>query len=149
VSSKSAETTTLSLDRNTALEFIRHHGLAVVATGAPDGAPEAALVNIAVTDDLELIFYSLEETRKCARLRENPRIAVVIGWDSNRTLQYEGLADEPQNEELERLKSVYAAARPNASFQMAWPGLVYFRIKPKWLRLSDYGRPWSVKELVV
>jgi pyridoxine/pyridoxamine 5'-phosphate oxidase len=139
----------MSLDRQVALEFIRRHGLGVVATVSPGGAPESALVNLAVSDDLELIFYTLGETRKCTNLRSNPRTAVVIGWESDRTLQYEGVADEPLDEELEHLKEVYAAARPNASLQMAWPGLVYFRVRPKWLRLSDYGRPWSVHELTL
>jgi pyridoxine/pyridoxamine 5'-phosphate oxidase len=139
----------LSLNRQIALDFIRSHGLAVVATVSPDRGPEAALINIAATDDLELVFYALEQTRKCTYLRKNPRIAAVIGWDSNRTLQYEGIADEPQGDELERMKAVYAAARPNAAFQMAWPGLVYIRVKPRWLRLSDYGHPWSVEELTL
>lgn len=135
------------MEKRTALEFMRSHGLGVASTVSPDGAPEAALINIAVTDDLELVFYALQTTRKCANLRRNPRIAVVIGWDNETTLQYEGVADEPRDEELERLKRVYRAARPDAGLQMAWPGLTYFRVRPKWLRFSNYGRQWSVREM--
>lgn len=130
------------------LEFIRAHGLGVVSTTSATGAPEAALVNIAVTEDLELIFYALQSTRKCANLRRDPRVAVVIGWDDEKTLQYEGAADEPRDEELARLKKIYAAARPDAEFQMAWPGVTYFRVRPSWIRLSNYGSPWSVEESV-
>lgn len=135
------------MQKRAALEFIRAHGLAVVSTVSRDGAPEAALVNIAVSDDLELVFYALQTTRKCANLRRNPRVAAVVGWENETTLQYEGIADEPRDEELERAKRVYRAARPDAGPQMAWPGLTYFRVRPKWLRLSNYGRQWSVQEM--
>lgn len=137
----------MPLEKSVAIAFIRAHELGVVSTVSVKGTPEAALVNLAVTDELELVFYSLQDNRKCANLRDNPHIAVVIGWDSNRTLQYEGVVDEPRDEALEALKEVYAAARPNAAVQMGWPGLTYFRVKPKWLRLSDYGKLWSVEEL--
>jgi pyridoxine/pyridoxamine 5'-phosphate oxidase len=130
------------------LEFIRAHRLGVVSTTSATGAPESALVNIAVTEDLELIFYALQDTRKCANLRRDPRVAVVIGWEDEKTLQYEGTADEPQNEELARLKKIYGASRPDAQFQMAWPGVTYFRVRPSWIRLSNYGSPWSVEESV-
>jgi len=112
-----------------------------------DGAPEAALVNIAVTDDLKLVFYALQMTRKCANLRRNPRIAAVIGWDNETSLQYGGVADEPRDEELDRIKWVYRAARPNAGIQLVWPGLTYFRFRPKWVRFSYYGSKWSVEEM--
>jgi hypothetical protein len=93
------------------------------------------------------VFYTLQETRKCKNLRRDRRIAAVIGWDGEQTLQYEGLADEPYGTELDRLKDVYAAARPDARAQMAWPGLTYFRVRPKWIRISNYGHPWSVDEV--
>jgi len=38
------------------VKFVRQHGLAVVATRGPDGAPEAALVGVAATDELEIVF---------------------------------------------------------------------------------------------
>ncbi len=112
----------MAADRQTLLAFIRAHGLAVVSTVSAGGAPEAALVNIAVTDDLELVFYTLQTTRKCANLRRDPRIAVVIGWDDETTLQCDGTADEPRDEDLERLKQAYRAARPDAAFQMTCRG---------------------------
>jgi hypothetical protein len=96
---------------------------------------------------LELIFYALQDTRKCVNLRRDPRIAAVIGWKDDTTLQYEGIADEPVDPELEAYKQIYAASRPGAAAQMLWPGLTFFRVRPGWLRLSDYGRPWSVEEL--
>jgi hypothetical protein len=51
------------------LSFLRHHRIAVEATVGADGAPQAAVVAIAVTDGLELIFDTLEGTQKYANLR--------------------------------------------------------------------------------
>jgi hypothetical protein len=137
----------MTIDRNEILDFIRTRSLAVVSTTSEKLAPEAALVNIAVTDKLELIFYSLQTNRKCINLRRNPRIAAVIGWDGDLTMQYEGIADEPEGAELDQLKSVYAASHSDTEFAMSWPGLTYFRVRPTWIRLSNYGAKWSVEEI--
>jgi len=48
---------------------------------------------------------------------------------------------------LTRLKKIYRASRQNVEFQMEWPGLTYFRVRPSWIRLSNYGSPWSVEEM--
>ena len=137
----------MPLDRKSLVEFIRRHSVGVVSTVCENGAPEAALVYFAVTDELELVFYALQDTRKCVNLRRDPRVAAVIGWDNKKSLQYEGVADEPLEPDLSRIKRVYAKARPDAGIQLEWPGLTYFRVKPKWVRMSDYGQPWSVEEM--
>jgi pyridoxine/pyridoxamine 5'-phosphate oxidase len=137
----------MAIEKRELLDFMRAHPLGVVSTTSKSGAPEAALVNIVSTDELELIFYTIQTNRKCINLRRDPRIAVVIGWDSEMTMQYEGVADEPQYEELDRLKRIYGASRPNAEFKMSWPGLTYFRVRPKWIRLSNYGQNWSLEEM--
>ena len=69
------------------------------------------------------------------------------GWDGDQTLQFEGIADEPEQNELERLKIIYREMCPNAARRDGWPSLTYFRIRPKWVRFSNYERPWSVQEL--
>jgi hypothetical protein len=137
----------MKIDKQTVLQFVRAHGLGVVSTVSAKGAPQAALVNIAVTDDLELIFYTLQTNRKCVNLRRDPRIAVVIGWENETTLQYEGTADEPGGEELARLKRIYGDQQVRGELQMSWPGLTYFRVRPKWMRLSNYGARWSTDEM--
>jgi len=137
----------MSLDKSMLCTFVRARGLGVVSTVSPQGAPEAALVNLAVSDELELVFYALETTRKAANLRREPRLAAVIGWDGPETLQYEGIADEPREPELDALKQLYAQARPDAALQMAWPGLTWFRVRPAWIRFSNYGKGWSVEEM--
>ena len=86
--------------------------VAVVSTVSPSGAPEAALVGFAASDELELVFDTLSTTRKVANLRANPRVAIVIGgWGEHEiTAQLEGLADEHVDD---RLREVYYAAYPD------------------------------------
>lgn len=88
------------------LEFLRKHRLGVLSSVSSSGEPEAAVVGIAVTDRLELVFDTLDTTRKVSNLRRRPKIAFVIGWDAEITVQLEGVADEPKGAELDRLKQV-------------------------------------------
>jgi hypothetical protein len=124
------------------LRFLREHRLAVQATSSPESAPQAAVVGFAVTDAFELVFDTLATTRKAVNLRRNQRMAFVIGGldaGDERTVQYEGVADEPKSAELERLKSVYYTAFPDGPTRTSWPGLIYVRVRPTWIRFSDYS----------
>jgi general stress protein 26 len=124
------------------LTFLRGHKLAVQASVAAGGAPQAAVVGYAVTDLFELVFDTLGSSRKGQNLRRNNRIALVIGGlidGEERTVQYEGVSDEPSGEELERLKRVYYAAWPDGPSRLSWPGLTYIRVKPAWIRYSDFN----------
>jgi hypothetical protein len=124
------------------LEFIRRHRLAVQASVSPASAPQAAVVGYAVTDLFEIVFDTLDSSRKGQNLRRNNRIAFVIGGlveGEERTVQYEGIADEPSGEELDRLKQVYYAAWPDGPSRLSWPGLTYVRVRPTWIRYSDFN----------
>ena len=59
-------------------------------------------------------------------------------WENERTVQLDGLADEPTGAELDRLREVYFAAYPDGRERLAWPGLTHFRIVPTWGRFSDF-----------
>jgi hypothetical protein len=120
--------------------FITQHRYAVEASTAASGAPQAAVVGVVVTDALELFFDTLGTTRKAQNLRRDPRIAFVIGWD-DRTVQYEGVADEPTGAELAHLKQLYLAKFPDGREREAWPHISYFRARPTWVRYSDFRGP--------
>jgi uncharacterized pyridoxamine 5'-phosphate oxidase family protein len=126
--------------------FMQSHRLAVLATADRHGRPEAALVDVAVTDGLEIIFETTSETRKIRNLQENPRISFVIGWADNQTLQYDGVVDQPGAGELERIVRYYLSVFPEKLSHRAWPGNFYFRARPLWIRYSDYHSPRSVEE---
>jgi hypothetical protein len=126
------------------LTFVRRSKLAVVSTTSSAGAPQAAVVGIAVTDALEIVFDTLETSRKAVNLRRDARIALVIGWDEEQTVQCEGIADEPAGAELERIKAVYIATFPDGVARQSWPGLTYFRVRLGWARYSDFRTPDSM-----
>ena len=67
--------------------FIQKHKLGVLATVSSLHMPEAAVVGIAVTTDLELVFDTIGNSRKSQNLRLNPKLAFVVGWDDEITVQ--------------------------------------------------------------
>jgi len=130
------------------LQYINKHGGGIIATQAPSGNPQAAFVAFAVTERLELIFDTVKSSRKWNNLQRANNVAVVIGgWDgSETTLQYEGIADEPAGQELERIQSAYFATFPEGKDRLRWEGITYVRIKPVWIRYSDFNTPGFITE---
>jgi hypothetical protein len=131
------------------LGFLRSHKLAVVASVSASGAPQAAVVGIVVSDDFELFFDTLSTSRKYHNLAVDPRVACVIGWDLDRarTVQLEGIADEPDGAELGRLLRLYLQAFPDGEERRNWPNIAYLRIRPHFIRFSDFsgGNPSIVE----
>jgi len=124
------------------LAVMRGNRYAIEATVTPTGAPQAAVIGVAVTDAFEIVFDTLGGSRKAQNLRVNRRVALVLGDSYNgdeRTIQYEGLADEPTGAERERLKEAYFAVFPDGRDRQNWPGMTYFRVTPVWIRFSDYN----------
>ena len=134
------------MTRSGLLQFLRKHRLGVLSTVSPSGEPEAAVVGIAFTDDLEVIFDTLDTTRKVSNLRSSPKIAFVIGWDQEITAQLEGIADEPKGAELERLKEAYFLVYPDGRERQRWNGITYFRVRPHWARYSDFNPGGNIVE---
>ena len=119
--------------------FLKGQRLGVMASVSARGTSQSALVGIAVTDSLEVVFDTLDTTRKCVNLRKNPNVSLVIGWEADEvSVQYEGIADEPKGGELHRLKERYFAVYPDGVERQHWKGLTYFRAKPLWARYSNY-----------
>jgi len=129
------------------LAFLRRHRYAVQATTAPNGSPQAAVVGIATSDALELVFDTLGTTRKAQNLRRDPRIALVVGWDEEQTVQVEGVADEPTGNELQRLKQVYFAAFPDGPARESWDDITYVRVRLRWARYSDFRAGGGVTDV--
>lgn len=131
------------MTRDQLKEFMISHSLAVQTSVSATGVPQAAVVGIVVTEDLRIVFDTLESTRKVQNLRQNPKIGFVIGGLTNgdeRTVQYEGVASEPQGSELECLKEIYFARFPDGRARQARPGLIYVCARPRWIRYSDYNQ---------
>ena len=133
------------------LTFMRGHSLAVQASVSASNSPQAAVVGFIITDGFEVFFDTLDSTRKVSNLRQNSRVALVVGGltdGDERTVQYEGIADEPKGLELERLKEHYFVRFPDGRARQTWPGLIYVRIHPHWLRFSNFNQaPPEIVEL--
>ena len=138
----------MSASRADVLAFLQRHTLAVQASVAPGGGAQAAVVGVVVSDAFEVFFDTLESSRKFVNLSQDPRLALVIGWDQE-TVQLEGVADvPPPGAALEALKARYYAAFPDGPSRLSWPGLVYVRVTPTWLRYSDFrGAEPAIVEL--
>jgi general stress protein 26 len=121
---------------------MRSERFAVQASVSRDSAAQAAVVGIAVSDDFEIVFDTLNDSRKATNLRDNPSVAFVIGSTGDgaeRTVQYEGIADTPSGAELRRLQEIYFSVFPDGRDRLHWKGLIHVRVKPLWIRYSNYG----------
>jgi hypothetical protein len=127
-------------------DFIRARGQGVVATTSPDGKPEAALMDLAVLPDLTIVFETTDQTRKFANLRADPRIAIVVGWVGSETLQCDGVAELTEGRALEDAQRDYFSTFPEKLAHRDWPGNHYFRVRPVWVRFSNYHPPRTVEE---
>jgi pyridoxine/pyridoxamine 5'-phosphate oxidase len=130
------------------LDFMKQHALAVISTIAEDNTPEAALVGIAVSEDLEIIFDTVKTSRKYLNLLQNPRVAVVIGWDNETTVQYEGIATELSGPDADGYKEVYFNVYPDGRERaVTWKHIVHFKISPGWIRYSNFNEGGGVEEM--
>ena len=120
------------------IAFLRKTQFWTQASVGADGAPQAAVIGVAVTDDLELVFDTVTTTRKAANLRREPRIAMVM-WHEAATAQIEGIADEPTGDELARIKKIYFATFADGPTRESWPDITYFRVRPTFIRHSDFA----------
>jgi general stress protein 26 len=120
-------------------KFLDAEKLGVLATARSDGSPEAALMGVVATEELELIFDTVKSSRKYPNLKSNPRVAFVIGCTSEITVQYEGIAEELEGEALAKYKKIYFAKFTDGPARECWPGIVYFAVRPRWVRYCDYN----------
>jgi general stress protein 26 len=110
---------------------VKPHNLAVISTISKEQKPEAALVGFAVSDALEIIFDTVNTSRKYPNLLQNPLVAVVIGWDDETTIQLEGIASVLTGSDGERCKEINYGVYPDGRERAkTWPDIVHFKITP-------------------
>jgi uncharacterized protein with PIN domain len=145
------------LTRAELFRFMRSRPLVVAASLSPEGVPQAAMLGVAVNEQLELVLDTVDSTRKYRNLKRDHRVALVFGdsgtynagTHDERTLQYEGVADFPEGEELRRVQEeIYFPQFPDGRSRLGWKGIAYVRVRPVWLRYSDFNRsPPEIIEL--
>ena len=129
-------------------DFITKNKYAVLSTVSEKGMPQSALVGIAVTRDLKIIFDTVTSSRKYKNLIINPAIAFVIGWDDEQTVQYEGTARIPKDQQLDELLAVYFEVFPDGRDRKEnWKDISYFYVEPRWIRYSNFNEPVQIEEM--
>jgi pyridoxine/pyridoxamine 5'-phosphate oxidase len=121
-------------------EFMSKQKLGVLGTLSSGGIPQSALVGIAVTPELEIIFDTVKSSRKFQNLMSNPECSFVVGWAGEVTIQYEGQAGQPKGVALARYQQAYFARWPECRSHLSWPGITYFVVRPRWIRYSDFDQ---------
>ncbi len=138
------------MDRIALYSFMAQHRYGVVSSVAATGVPQSALVGIAVTPDLEIVFDTVRSSRKYPNLIAHPRCSFVVGWTGEQTVQLDGLACELAGSDLHRYQQIYFAAWPDGPSRMSWPGIAYFVVRPRWIRYSDYSlTPPAIEEFTI
>ena len=110
--------------------------------GPPASSSGLERAGIIVSDRVEVFFDTLAHSRKAVNLRHNPAIALAVGSNADgaeRSVQLEGIADEPRGADLDRLLALYFATFPDGRERQTWPAITYFRVTPTWLRYSNYA----------
>jgi pyridoxine/pyridoxamine 5'-phosphate oxidase len=124
---------------NEVFAFIRGKKLAVISTVHASGAPEAALVGIALTADNDIVFDSFSTSRKALNLATRPAAALVVGWDDEICVQVEGMARRPAGDDLAMAKAAYFAAWPEGKARESWPDIAWYAVRPRWLRYCSFA----------
>ena len=120
--------------------YAKAHRLAVLASTAADGSPQAAIIGVAVTDDLELIFDTLNTSRKYANLKARParrararRRRADAAVSGHRRGAFGG-------EALARCKPLYFAVWPDGPAREGLPGHHLFPRAPDLAALQRFQR---------
>jgi uncharacterized pyridoxamine 5'-phosphate oxidase family protein len=136
------------------LDFLKEHSLTVLSYTNSNHAPQSATVEYVVTDNLEILFNTFSDKRKYQNIVERPDVSFVVGWDwdENMTVQYEGAAQELKGLEVLKYSKIYFEHLPSAKqFADAFKhlgSLIFFRVKPKRIRFSDFNKePWEISEV--
>jgi hypothetical protein len=143
----------------TDVAYLRTQPYGVLGSLSPALTPQGALVGFAVSDQFEILFDTLRSSRKYTNLRTHPSVSFTVGGAGaagmlagginldERTVQYEGVADELHGGALEQLRPIYYAAWPDGREREQWNGITWFVVRPRWLRYSDYNlsliQEWS------
>ena len=127
---------------------MQQQGLMVLSTVSLDNLPESATVECAVTDEFEVVFDTFQYYRKYKNLSTNPNVCCVFGFRDDKTVQFEGTAEELKGQLLEYYQGYYLRKIPTAKKFAAMDDVSWFRIKPKWVRYTDVSKdPYEVVEI--
>lgn len=117
------------------VDFVRAHRYGVVATVDRRGDPEAAVVDLVITDAGVLLFASKKSARKVRNLASNDRVAMVVGAEPV-SLQIEGSAELLVGAEREGPAADYQEHLPHRP--LLTDDYALHRVQPDFVRYNEY-----------
>lgn len=134
------------------LDYVKSQKVGVLAVEMLDGAPHAAAVHFAHSENPFMFFFETgNETRKAQPLfnKEKTRASFVIGSDEKnmKTLQLDGEARLIRDDEKELFDNIYFGKFPDKK-EEGWdtdPETVLFAFIPTWWRFTDWKTPEGKK----
>jgi len=129
----------------------REPKLCVLATSDKSGKTEAATLVYTIEEDLTILLSTKSDSRKWNNLLENDQVSLVFGFSfTEANIQYDGIAKliDKNSPEYASCEQTYFTDHPDLSEYRGQANSVFFKITPRWLRLSDYSKkPPQVDEM--
>lgn len=125
------------------LAFLAQHTRCVMSTITADGLPEAAMVGFSEAEDLSLLIGTSNKSRKYQNLQHSKNVAIVIGFGTDATVQYEGIVRELDADELAGRLDLHLKKLPGAKDYVKESDQVWLLVTPTWLRFLEHNPPQS------
>lgn len=137
-----------------ALDFLRKHIIAVVATTDDANTPQAATVLYHIDDNMNFYFITRRQTRKYKNLMTNRKVALVVGMgDGPGTIQAEGEAQ--LMEDGEGIEKFFGNMKKHEGLAEAYYGpflmlpgldLAVFCVRVSWMRYLHLNTDTQTEE---
>src|SRR3989338_2566340 len=134
-------------DKKFALEFLRGHSTAVLATASVTGEPQAAPMYFLVDDDFTFHFFTAKNSQKVKHIKQNKHVAIVVGFGPEiTTVQVRGDAEFDDHIAPGLFWKLVEKIKLGDIFQ--WPlavlakggGYTAFRLKPRVMSLLKFEK---------
>lgn len=133
------------------LKYLKGNRLMALGTSYKD-RPWSATVFFAFDEDLNILFFSREDTRHCQNIKNNKFVSIVINQDWGKSglvkgLQMTGIASKVSKIQIAKYYSLYRARFPWAA---EFPDHSLYVIKPTEIHYIDqeiFGHFYRVKIL--
>src|SRR5271165_7078524 len=94
------------------LSYMRAQPWAIEATVTPQGAPQAAVIGVAVTDRFELLLDTVTQSRKHQNLVKNPRVASLSAGSTSAPFNTKALPRFPRKRSCSTCRPTISTVSP-------------------------------------
>ena len=125
------------------LDYLKTQRTCVLAVEMMDGAPHAATVHFAHSDEPFILYFETNKSYKKAEAllgRAESRASLVVGFteEGKKTLQMDGTVRLIKPEEETEYQTIYLGKFPEKTEKLKNPDFVKFLFIPSWWRFTDF-----------